>query len=128
MAFIRSAAGIYTILEKLLRETKEPLTCVQLFDSGQVRQHAESADKVSDYLGHMWRRGLLARYPAPKHGSSMARWAYIWKDQPADTPRPEIRQLPGVEMLLDRPAMQVYESGRQVVIDLPNLVIRIDMK
>lgn len=76
---IKSEFGIYRVLEKLLKETDVPLTCVDLFEKAEVRKYAADANKVSDYLGHMWRRGLLQRYHAAKTSTSLARYAYTWK-------------------------------------------------
>ena len=57
---IKSEAGIYKILEDLLRASGDtPLTCVDLYNDPKVRKHATDANKVSDFLGHMWRLGLL---------------------------------------------------------------------
>ena len=55
--------GIYAILEQLLRATSEPLTCVDLFDRiPGVKRYAGAPNRISDYVGHMWRRGLLQRW------------------------------------------------------------------
>ena len=55
--------GIYAILEQLLRATSESLTCVDLFEKiPDVKRYAETPNRISDYVGHMWRRGLLQRW------------------------------------------------------------------
>lgn len=51
---------------------------MELYDLPDVRKHAESANRVSDYLGHMWRKGEARRSPAPKHKNNDARYAYEW--------------------------------------------------
>lgn len=78
---IKSEFGIYGVLERYLRAAKDPLTCVDLFAKNDVKKFAANANKVSDYLGHMWRRGLLDRFYAPKDSTTMARYAYLWKAQ-----------------------------------------------
>lgn len=90
MSQIRSDRGIYQLLERYLREASYPMTCVNLMDIAEIRKEAVkeyggtdkdvriTTNKLSDLLGFMWRRGLLTRYPAPKEGSSLAKYAYIW--------------------------------------------------
>jgi hypothetical protein len=142
---MRSAFGIYHVLEKILRETDQPLTCVDLFDKPDVRQFAESANRVSDYLGHMWRRDLLDRVPAPKTANSQARWAYIWKGQlgnrpvevvplhkKTETPTPTVNversAVKAQEKLLEKPNIEISQNGELVTIDLPALTITIRTK
>jgi hypothetical protein len=150
---IRSAFGIYHVLEVLLRDTDHPMTCVELFDKPDVRQFAETANRVSDYLGHMWRRQLLDRVPAPKTSNSQARWAYIWKGKLNEAAQkqvvsftktavpPSARQGPvevapevsGVvpspeKSILSKPSIEITQNGETVTIDLPALSITIRMK
>lgn len=56
--------GLYQLLEKVLFEANEPLDAVQIFDMPEVRKLAASANRVSDYLGNIWRKGLATRIPA----------------------------------------------------------------
>lgn len=63
-----SEEGLYRLLEKLLRAAKEPKNCNELFDVAEVREYAASPNRVSDYLGNMWRRGLLRRVPETDPG------------------------------------------------------------
>ena len=81
MSYIRSDKEIYEVLERHLRAAVEPLTAPALLELPDVKALVGDPKKLSDHLGHMWRRGLLERYPAPQHGPSMARWAYKWKEQ-----------------------------------------------
>lgn len=119
---IKSEFGIYRILERYLRETNEPLTCVELFDRPDVKKYAKNANKVSDYLGHMWRRDLLDRYPAPKTSTSLARWAYTWKNQ--DEQAEQIGPVPR----LTKPRIQIDETDSGVTITFPAFVISIRSK
>lgn len=93
---IRSRRDIYRVVEKYLRQSDRPLTCVDLMDHSEVEQEAFSefggdkqhaANKLSDTLGFMWRRGLLNRYPYS--GDQMARYAYAWIETAKDTPPAE---------------------------------------
>ena len=53
-----------------------------------MRQHAHSPERVSDFLGLMWRRNLIQRWNAPKTSLDRSRFAYSWIDDPeASKPR-----------------------------------------
>lgn len=69
----------YIKLEALLKRSKQPLTCAELYDKPEIRALVKSTDEVSDCLGYMWRRGLLARTNAPRTGEKSARYAYTWR-------------------------------------------------
>ena len=73
--------GLFPALEAALKEAKEPLDCQALFDMPAIRKHAASVNRVSDYLGGLWRKGQVVRLPAPKSENSRARWMYEWKGQ-----------------------------------------------
>jgi hypothetical protein len=138
---LKNGFGIYQVIERLLKQSKRPLTCVELFDAPEVRQHASDTNKVSDYLGHMHRRGLLDKHPAPK-GMGAARYAYSWKDPNVGSPivprathnRLQVVNLKerderlamleaatrGVttgKVLAERPAYRVVEENDSLVID-----------
>lgn len=107
---IRSDKEIYQALEKRLRETPKPITCVDLMDDPEFRATAMAeygkdvrvaTNKVSDALGLMWLRNLLVRFPAPKETNSLVRYAYIW-----DKGRDTIQALPVLPRLLQRLASQ----------------------
>ena len=54
-------SGIYQLLENRLKATGEtPLTCGELYEFPEIRELARDANRVSDYLGHMWRRGVAS--------------------------------------------------------------------
>lgn len=120
-----SENGLFQALEKVLRETGEPMDCNQLFDMPEIREHAASANRVSDYLGGLWRKGLVVRLPSSTDGTSRARWSYQWKD----------RVPPGVEgkayapkLLVDRPTVLITEEGGTMQIEMPHLTIIIKQK
>lgn len=128
---IRDAFGIYHVLEKRIRASGIPLTCVDLFDDPEVKTHVDNVNRLSDYLGHMYRRGLLSRIPAPKSINSQAKWAYTWKDQPTMMAIPS-RTTPHLvtksTTLLQKPNITITEDGGIVVIDLPQLTLTIRTK
>jgi len=71
--------GLYGTLEAALKSANEPLHCSELFDRPDIRKHAETVNRVSDYLGNMWRKGDVARVPAPAMPGTRSRWLYAWK-------------------------------------------------
>ena len=84
---------------------------------------------MSDYLGILFRRGVLSRV-ASMHTTSdsgRARWAYVWKNKvmPAwksDAVVVNYRH----KMILDRP--NISDGGENINIDLPSLRIIIQKK
>lgn len=126
---IKSEFGIYKVLENHLRKTDKPLTCVDLYEKGDVKKFAKDANKVSDYLGHMWRRGLLHRFFAPKTDTSFARYAYTWKkdgDDAHDDARPvppSPRQYSRIAG--SRPNVEVNEADGSVVITFDQFTVTV---
>lgn len=131
---IRNENGLFKVLERELRKiAPEPKTCVELYELEEVRKLANSSNRVSDYLGGLWRKGLLLRIPAPRTDSSAARWMYAWKghtgatDENAYEP-PTVHQLGNT--LLKKPNIEITENGHLVTITVPGLsiVIRTDKR
>jgi hypothetical protein len=52
--------GLYQALEQVLRQAEKPMTCNELFDLPSVKQYAATANRVSDYLGGLFRKRLAA--------------------------------------------------------------------
>ena len=78
----RSESGLFYALETILKAATEPLTCVQIYDNNSnIRELAKNPNRVSDYLGGLFRKKLVSRTPAPKINNSSARWAYSWLKQ-----------------------------------------------
>lgn len=135
---IKDEQGVYHVLETLLRKAGKPLTCVDLHDNPDVRKFSDSVSRTSDYLGHMYRRGVLARAPAPKSLNSQARYAYFLKPTKGkDAPMTDAQVIQAVakelpadmpRSLLKKPNIEVTDDGRTVVIDLPQLTITIRTK
>lgn len=121
-----SEEGLYKALEQALRASKEPMDCTQLFDKPEIREHAASANRVSDYLGNLWRRGVVTRLPNDG-AHSKARWSYQWKANPL-SPKPEgaVDYVP--RLLIDRPTVVITEEGKTIHIEMPNLTILIKQK
>ena len=119
--------GLFPALEEALKTADEPMDCQTLYDMPAIRQHAASANRVSDYLGGLWRKGLVVRLPAPKTDNSRARWMYMWKGRrPAPLPTmDEAVEFGTKKMLLQRPSIEISETGNMVTIELPNWVLTI---
>lgn len=124
--------GLFDVLEDELKKASQPLDCQTLFDRTAVRKHAASVNRVSDYLGHMWRKGLVTRLPSPRIEGTRARWMYMWKGREAPV-------LPTVEdavppyagsgrLLVDRPEVKISEDGGKIVIDLPQITLTIKVR
>ncbi len=114
--------GLFPALEAALKAASEPLDCQTLFDMPQIKKHAASVNRVSDYLGGLWRKGQVVRLPAPKSENSRARWTYEWKGQKG----PKIH---GIEytpkIMVDRPTVLITEEGKTITLEFPGLVILI---
>lgn len=122
---IQNQDGLYSALERALQQSKRPMDCHELFDMPDVNKHAASANRVSDYLGNLWRKGHLTRLAAG--GGSRARWLYQWKPQKERTISQKLPAIPPDEerMLLRRPHVTVHEKDGVVTLELPHIVITI---
>lgn len=114
--------NLFAALEQALQAATSPMDCTQLFDLPEVRKHAISPSRVSDYLGNLWRKGLLFRLPAPKNGQGRTRWLYEWKVGARPAPD-RIEYTPRV--LADRPSLLITEQGGVVTLELPNLIVAV---
>lgn len=123
----RRPQGLFLVLEKELKAAKEPVTCVDLWDSPEVREHAQSINRVSDYLGNLWRKGKARRHVAPKTENSEARYAYEWNYgstvNVSTGERISAVTDHSVRTLLQHPQVEIVEEGKQITITLPKLSI-----
>lgn len=122
----RYATGIYAALEQVLRESSKPLTCVDLLTYDVVRQWTADANKLSNCLGHMWRKRLLKRHTAPASDLSMARYAYSWLGNP-DTER--VVPLPKQFMLeIPKRQLKITQVPNGVTLEHDTFTITIKLK
>jgi hypothetical protein len=130
VSFRNSAFGIYQAIEKVLKASKKPLTCVDLFEYEEIKKHAEDINKVSDYLGHMWRRSnslsskkqFVGREAA--HGAGSARWAYYWKNHEIGTPIPVQRKAqPRLQVVNLREREQAIKETSAVLADTTSVKV-----
>lgn len=125
---------LYPLLEQILRASDKPLNCHELFDMEEVRKVAPSANRVSDYLGVMFRKGQVSRVPAEETGTpSRARWSYVWREKVT----PEWKKAAQVKAdpiqyrpkpILDRPNLYISEDGSFLSIEMPEMSIQIQLK
>lgn len=125
---MRSNDGLYPTLEKILRASPEPMDCQTLYDMPDVKQYAASVNRVSDYLGGLWRKGLVTRQASPKADNSRARWAYAWKGQKGPKIFDEVAEEYIPRVIADRPSVLITEEGNVITLEFPNLVISIRQK
>jgi hypothetical protein len=120
-----SETNLFAALEQALQTSLTPLDCTQLYAMPEIRKNALSPNRVSDYLGNLWRKGLVYRLPAPNDGKSRTRWLYEWKV--GATPAADrIEYTPRV--LADRPSLLITEQGSVVTLEMPCLIVSIRQK
>lgn len=78
---LRHDTGLYHAICEVLKVADRPMTSTEIYDIPSVRRYAPNSNRVSDYLGNLWRDRLLKREPAPRIDFSSARWAYSWRGQ-----------------------------------------------
>jgi hypothetical protein len=116
-----SEKGLFQALEKVLRETGKAMDCNELFDMASIKEYAASPNRVSDYLGGLWRKGLVVRLPTVSEGGAKARWAYQWKDNVLATVGTDYAP----RLLVDRPTLVITEEGTTIQIAMKELTILI---
>lgn len=126
---------LYPLLERILRSSDKPLNCHELYDMEEVRNVAPSVNRVSDYLGVMFRKGQVSRVPADAASTmpTRARWSYVWREKVT----PEWKQTTQVKAdpvtyrpkpILDRPNVYITEDGGHITLDMPEITIQIQLK
>ena len=135
---------LYKAIQTRLEQAQQPLSCYDLFEVPAVKEHAPSLNRVSDYLGNMYRWGMLTRLPAPA-GNGRARFVYQWNpDQPvkpvrspratAQAAAPQAGAHPTPAPAPERPAaptrsaITVSELAGTVVLEFPDMIVTIKRK
>ena len=119
--------GLFPVLEAALKAASQPLDCQALYDMPDVRKHAASVNRVSDYLGGLWRKGLVVRLPSPKEANSRSRWMYTWKGSKGPKLHEFVNEYTP-RVLADRPTVLITEEGNVITLEFPNLLISIRQK
>ena len=121
----QNGSSLFEVIEAVLKAASQPLNSQDLYEMPEVAKRAASANRVSDYLGGLWRKGLVLRLPAEKDGKARARWAYVWKGDKT----PDLRAVEYVpRVLADRPTLLITEEGNVITVEMPNLIISIRQK
>jgi hypothetical protein len=129
--------SLYELLEDVLKGAESPLTCVEIYDMPKVRALAPSINRVSDYLGGLYRKGKATRSVAPRHGNDGSRWSYSWRHKVESEERPGFKDVvhlvhnsarPSSRTLLDKPNIIVTEDADSVTIELPDFTITVKKK
>lgn len=118
--------GLFPALEAALKAASEPMDCQALYELPEARSKAASVNRVSDYLGGLWRKGLVVRLPAPRTENNRSRWMYERKGQKGPRFKDAIEYTPKV--LADRPTCLITEEGNVITLEFPNLVIQVRQK
>ena len=117
--------GLFNALEQALQAATTPLDCRQLFEMEEIKAHAGSVSRVSDYLGNLWRKNQVERLAEPEKKYGHSRWLYRWKGDRAPSPD-AILYTPRV--IADRPSMLITEEANVMTIEMPHLLISIRQK
>jgi hypothetical protein len=129
---IKSEALIYKIIEEKLKTSESPLTCSDLWDFVEVKKNAKSAEKVSDFLGLMWRRGLIQRWSVPLNSTSKSRFGYTWANTDSTKiealPSPSEQRLSVVKNTYKKSNVTVTEDGNRLILDFDHFTMTIQSK
>ena len=118
---------LFPAIQAVLKEATEPLDCHQLYEREDIRRLAPTVNRVSDYLGVLFRKGQVTRV-ATNSANSRARWAYAWRNKPLpDWRGPEPTEF-RPKAVLDRPDLYIAENGEFISIELPGFSITIKAK
>jgi len=119
------------LLKQKLQTADKPLTSYDLYAMEDVKAIAPSANRVSDYLGVMYRRGELSRVNVSGISNiKRVRWAYVWRErelpdwvrQAKREPKP-FRPKP----VLEKPNIFISEDGSHLHIEMPEISIKIEI-
>lgn len=129
----KTESKLYELLEKLLREADRPMTCVELYERQDVKDLAASPNRVSDYLGGLWRKGKATRSVAVRVGTDNSRWAYSWRHK-APSARDGFTSAvqfthdaatSARKTLCERPNILITELGDSITIELEKFTITV---
>ena len=122
--------SLFTALEEALKKANHPMTCNELYDLPQVKEHAKDARRVSDYLGNLWREGKLERLASTRgqrDATDMARWSYQLRKQ-VSTPTLRVVEHAIKPVHTSKSNITVTETKDGLVIDMDEFSITIRKK
>jgi len=101
---------VRTAVLRVLNQATEPLTASEVFDKPAIRELFPNLNRVSDYLGYMYRKGMLTREFKPMEGDQRHRWGYrLRAAQREDAPGAEI-------VVMNRAGILITDDGKNVTI------------
>ena len=125
---VRSSNEIYRIIEELLKKAgDQPQTCVDIYEDKRVRAMFDSANGISDFLGHLWRRGKIQRWYT-NSTTQRARYGYTWKEEEGNTDPVKIEPLHVVRNDVVKPKVTITEENNRIVLDFPQFTIIVQSK
>lgn len=114
--------GLYDLLEALLKKANRPVTCVDLYALPEVQAKAASVNRVSDYLGGLWRKGRVSRSPAARSSKDSSHWAYSWRQEKyARAPKRSRSEVSRIRT--GNPNITITEDGDSMTIITPKFTI-----
>lgn len=120
--------GLISALEAALKAASEPLDAQALYDMPAVKQHAASTNRVSDYLGNLWRKGLVTRRPADRVDGSRSKWMYTWVGSRGPKLFGTDETIYAARILADKPSVLITEEGNNITLEFANLIILVKQK
>lgn len=130
-------SSLFELLEEILKDASEPLTCVKIYERQDVRSLTASSNRVSDYLGALWRKGKASRSTATPDKNDGSRWAYSWRHKvEAERDQPGFDKVihmihegpPRARILASKPNVVVTELNGEVTIELAGFTITVRPK
>ena len=128
-------SSLFELLEEILKGADQPLTCIKIYERQDVRALTASSNRVSDYLGALWRKGKATRSVAIPDKNDGSRWAYSWRhtmkeDKPGFD---NVVQLvhegpPRAKLLADKPNVTVNELDGAITIEFAGFVVTVRPK
>lgn len=124
---MRASRDLFDVLEDVMKKESGAISALSLFEKyAEVKKVSNGLQRrVSDYLGVMWRRGLLVRYPAPRQKNDNTRWCYEWKGaKHKSVPPKPIEYKP--KLMLSKYGIEIFNEGDSIRIESKdfNIVIR----
>jgi hypothetical protein len=119
--------GLFPVLERILKNSNVPLGSAEIAEMAEIKamDPVPAPNRISDYLGGLWRKGLALRSVATGETIGHSRFLYTWKAG-KETTAEHVEYTPRI--IADRPTMLITEDGNAVTIELANLLITIRQK
>ena len=123
---MRPTPPIYKLIETALRNASEPMTCNDLYDLPEINAEVESSKRLSNHLGHLWRKKKLDRWYNNDITSGPSTYAYSLKE----TGEPKLKLVKSVAGEEKGPPVEYRVSSTEdaLVIEVEDFKITIQRK